>query len=108
MPGSRSQRSIPESVGSPLLSFSASAFIRIYTDLIEFVSIGGLMLGIYLEDVMVRISVCRNQDLANAFYRLNLIAAYGTGMRKIMKTYEGIQKKTTIKTTKNAFKISLK
>lgn len=88
-------------------SFSASAFISIYTDRIEFVSIGGLMPGIELEDVMVGISVCRNQDLANVFYRLHLIEAYGTGMGKIMKAYEGMQEKPTIETTKNAFKIIL-
>lgn len=88
-------------------SFSASAFINIYTDRIEFVSIGGLMPGIDLEDVMVGISVCRNQDLANVFYRLHLIEAYGTGMGKIMKAYEDLQEKPTIETTKNTFKIIL-
>lgn len=59
-------------------SFSASALISIYTDRIEFVSIGGLVPGIDLEDVMVGISVCRNQELANVFCRLHLIEAYGT------------------------------
>lgn len=88
-------------------SFSASAFISIYEDRIEFVSIGGLMPGIDLEDVMVGISVCRNQDLANVFYRLHLIEAYGTGIGKIMKAYEGMQIKPVIETTKNAFKIIL-
>lgn len=88
-------------------SFSASAFINIYEDRIEFVSIGGLMPGIDLEDVMVGISVCRNQDLANVFYRLHLIEAYGTGMGKIMKAYESMQVKPMIETTKNAFKIIL-
>lgn len=88
-------------------SFSASAFISIYEDRIEFVSIGGLMPGIDLEDVMVGISVCRNQDLANVFYRLHLIEAYGTGMGKIMKSYESMQVKPVIETTKNAFKIIL-
>ena len=88
-------------------SFSASALISIYTDRIEFVSIGGLMPGIDLEDIMVGISVCRNQDLANVFYRLHLIEAYGTGMRKIMKAYEGMEEKPVIETTKNAFKIIL-
>lgn len=88
-------------------SFSASAFISIYEDRIEFVSIGGLMPGIELEDVMVGISVCRNQDLANVFYRLHLIEAYGTGMGKIMKAYESMQVKPVIETTKNAFKIIL-
>ena len=88
-------------------SFSASAFISIYEDRIEFVSIGGLMPGIDLEDVMVGISVCRNQDLANVFYRLHLIEAYGTGMGKIMKAYESMQVKPVIETTKNTFKIIL-
>ena len=88
-------------------SFSASAFIRIYEDRIEFVSVGGLMPGIELEDIMEGISVCRNQDLANVFYRLHLIEAYGTGMVKIMKAYEGMQEKPEIQTTKNAFKIIL-
>ncbi len=88
-------------------SFSASAFIRIYEDRNEFVSNGGLMPGIELEDIMEGISVCRNQDLANVFYRLHLIEAYGTGMEKIMKAYEGMKEKPEIQTTKNAFKIIL-
>lgn len=88
-------------------SFSSSALISVYTDRIEFVSIGGLMPGIDLEDIMVGLSICRNQDLANVFYRLHLIEAYGTGMRKIMKAYEGKEEKPKIETTKNAFKIIL-
>ncbi len=88
-------------------SFSASALISIYADRIEFVSIGGLVPGLDLEDIMVGISVCRNQDLANVFYRLHLIEAYGTGMSKIMKAYEGMEERPMIETTKNAFKITL-
>lgn len=88
-------------------SFSTSAFISIYADRIEFVSIGGLMPGIDLEDIMAGISVCRNQDLANVFYRLHLIEAYGTGMGKIIKAYEGMEEKPSIETTKNTFKIVL-
>ena len=88
-------------------SFSASALISIYTDRIEFVSIGGLMPGIDLEDIMAGISVCRNQDLANVFYRLHLIEAYGTGMGKIMNAYEGMAEKPIIETTRNTFKIIL-
>lgn len=88
-------------------SFSASALISIYTDRIEFVSIGGLMPGIDLEDIMAGISVCRNQNLANVFYRLHLIEAYGTGMGKIMRAYEGMEEKPSIEITRNAFKIIL-
>lgn len=88
-------------------SFSASAFINIYTDRIEFISIGGLMPGIELDDVMMGISICRNQELANIFYRLHLIESYGTGIRKIMKAYEGSNRLPIIEATKNAFKVIL-
>lgn len=88
-------------------AFRASALISIYADRIEFVSIGGLLPGIDLEDVMVGLSICRNQNLANVFYRLRLIEAYGTGIRKIMKAYEKIDKKPRIEVTTNAFKITL-
>ena len=87
--------------------FSASTFISIYTDRMEFISVGGLLSGIDLEDVMVGLSVCRNQNLANVFYRLGLIEAYGTGIRKIMKAYEDTDKTPIIKTTNNAFKVTL-
>lgn len=88
-------------------AFSASALISIYADRIEFISIGGLMPGLDMEDIMAGISVCRNQDLANVFYRLHLIEAYGTGISKIMKAYENMQEKPAIETTRNTFKIIL-
>lgn len=88
-------------------SFSASALISIYENRIEFVSIGGLMPEIELEDIMAGISICRNQNLANIFYRLQLIEAYGTGISKIMNAYEGTNTKPRIETTKNTFKIIL-
>lgn len=88
-------------------SFSASSLISIYTDRIEFVSIGGLVPGIELDDIMIGISVCRNENLANIFYRLYLIEAYGTGLKKIMKAYENVDTQPIIETTKNAFKIIL-
>ena len=65
------------------------------------------MPGFDREDIMAGISVCRNQDLANVFYRLHLIEAYGTGISKIMKAYENMQEKPAIETTRNTFKIIL-
>ena len=88
-------------------SFSASSLISIYTDRIEFVSIGGLLPGILLEDIMLGLSVCRNKNLAGVFYRLHLIEAYGTGMSKIIGAYENLTQKPIIENTANAFKIVL-
>lgn len=88
-------------------SFRASTLISIYDDRIEFVSIGGLFPGLALEDLMMGVSVCRNPHLANVFYRLQLIEAYGTGMKKIMGAYADAPVQPRITTTNNAFKIIL-
>lgn len=88
-------------------SFRASTLISIYDDRIEFVSIGGLLSGLELDDLMMGVSVCRNPHLANVFYRLQLIEAYGTGMKKIMGAYANALVQPKIKTTNNAFKILL-
>lgn len=88
-------------------SFRASTLISIYDDRIEFVSIGGLLPGLELDDLMMGVSVCRNPHLANVFYRLQLIEAYGTGMKKIMGAYANALVEPKIKTTNNAFKIIL-
>ena len=88
-------------------SFSASTLISVYDDRIEFVSIGGLPTGITLEDIMLGLSVCRNPKLAAIFYRLKLIEAYGTGIPKIMKAYDGTGLEPKIEVTNNAFKITL-
>lgn len=88
-------------------SFSASTLISIYTDRIEFVSIGGLVPGIDIDDIMMGVSVCRNPQLANVFYRLQLIEAYGTGMKKIFSAYVGMKVQPTVEKSNNAFKIVL-
>ena len=88
-------------------SFRASTLISIYDDRIEFVSIGGLLPGLELDDLLMGVSVCRNPHLANVFYRLQLIEAYGTGMKKIMGAYANALVQPKIKTTNNAFKIIL-
>ncbi len=88
-------------------SISASTLISVYEDRIEFVSAGGLPEGIELEDILLGLSVCRNAKLAAIFYRLKLIEAYGTGLPKIMKSYEGSGLHPDIKVTANAFKITL-
>lgn len=88
-------------------SFSSSTLISIFDDHIEFISIGGLAKGISYEDMMLGISVARNENLANVFYRLTLIEAYGTGMPKILHSYEKYPVKPRIEVSSNAFKIIL-
>lgn len=65
------------------------------------------MRGITFDDIMLGVSVLRNQHLANVFYRLRLIEAYGTGMLKINECYADYDVKPQIEATNNAFKITL-
>lgn len=88
-------------------SFSASAMIKIFDNRVEFISIGGLATGAELGDIMTGASFCRNQNLANVFFRLELIEAYGTGIQKMMQSYEEYGMKPKIEITSNTFKVTL-
>lgn len=88
-------------------AFRASSFISLYADRMEFTTMGGLVSGVALSDIMMGLSVCRNVKLANVFYRLALIEAYGTGIRKIMDAYAGTGVEPKIEISDNAFKIIL-
>lgn len=69
-------------------NYSGSTIINIFDNRIEFVSIGGLVKGITLNDIMRGVSQSRNMVLANIFYRLKLIESYGTGIQRIMESYQ--------------------
>jgi len=63
--------------------------------------------GVALEDVLGGISLCRNPKLANIFYRLELIEAYGTGLYKICEAYKEETVQPKFKVTQNVFKVVL-
>lgn len=88
-------------------SYSASTLVSVFDDRIEFVSLGGLPKGIGYGDMMLGVSVLRNGRLAEIFYRLRLIEAFGTGMPKIMECYRGYEAQPGIELSDNAFKITL-
>ena len=105
----------PEAVREALLNaivhrdyaYSGSTLISIFDDRIEFLTLGGLPKGIALSDVMMGVSMPRNKRLANVFYRLHLIEAFGTGMPKIKECYHEYQQQPTINLSDNAFKVTL-
>ena len=67
--------------------YSGSIIINIYDDRMEFISLGGLVKGLTLQDIQSGASQPRNMVIANIFYRLDLIESYGTGIQKIMESY---------------------
>lgn len=88
-------------------SFNSPTLISIFEDRIELVTVGGLVRGISMDDVLLGVSVLRNEHLANVFYRLKLIEAYGTGILKITDCYEDYTDKPVFLATDHAFKITL-
>lgn len=88
-------------------SFGASTLVNIYEDRIEFLSLGGIVSGLSLKAVMLGVSQSRNEKLANIFYRLHLIEAYGTGIQKIFLNYEKYKIKPVFKAETGAFQVIL-
>jgi ATP-dependent DNA helicase RecG len=88
-------------------STSGSILIKVFSDRIEFISPGGLVSGIEIEDIMSGYSACRNSDLAAVFYRLQFIEAYGTGILKIFEAYKTSLAQPKIEVTPNVFKMTL-
>lgn len=88
-------------------SFRAPTLISIFDDRIEFVSVGGLVRGLTKADILLGVSAPRNEQLANVFYRLRLIEAYGTGMPKIQECYREQPVQPVIEIADHAFKVTL-
>ena len=64
--------------------------VSMFDDRIEVVSPGGLPSGITEEEYLSgKLSVLRNRNLANVFYRLGFVEIFGTGITRIKQLYEG-------------------
>ncbi len=86
---------------------SGSTIINIYEDHTEFISLGGLVSSLSMESIFMGVSETRNPNLAAVFYRLSLVESYGTGIRKIMRLYEGCPVPPVFKTAEGAFSVTL-
>lgn len=87
--------------------YGSSTLISIFDDRIEILTVGGLVKGLTKDDIMIGTSILRNKKLANVFYRLKWIEAYGTGILKINEAYKESSHHPMIEITDNAFKVTL-
>lgn len=88
-------------------NFSGSILISIFDDRIEVTSLGGLMSGLSIEDVISGVSQARNKNLANIFYRLDFVENFGTGIGRMIDVYKEFDLKPEFITTENSFKVIL-
>lgn len=82
--------------------------VFMFDDRVEVVSPGGLPSGITEKEYLSgKISVLRNRNLANVFYRLGFVEIFGTGIARIKQLYEESLRKPDFEVTENTIKIML-
>ena len=82
--------------------------VSMFDDKIEVVSPGGLPAGITAEEYLSgKLSVLRNRNLANVFYRLGFVEIFGTGITRIKQLYAESLVKPDFEVSENTIKIVL-
>lgn len=88
-------------------SVQAPTTVSIFSNRVEFLSVGGLPPGIAPESLKEGVSVCRNKHLAEIFMRLGLMERYGMGIPTIYASYQEEGLEPQIKVEGRVFKITL-
>lgn len=88
-------------------SIQGSSIIKVLNDRIEFVSFGGLPLGIKFDELFIGMSVCRNKCLANFFKHAHVASGFGLGIGKIRDSYFRSIVYPRFKVNEDVFKVIL-
>ncbi|GAA6490967.1 MAG TPA: putative DNA binding domain-containing protein [Candidatus Bariatricus faecipullorum] len=82
--------------------------VSMFDDRIEIISPGGLPPGITEDEYLAgKLSVLRNRNLANVFYRLGFVEIFGTGITRIRQLYEESLRQPDFEVSENAIKTVL-
>ncbi|MCD8125285.1 MAG: putative DNA binding domain-containing protein [Lachnospiraceae bacterium] len=82
--------------------------VSMFEDRIEIVSPGGLPTGITEDEYLAgKLSILRNRNLANVFYRLGFVEIFGTGVLRIRQLYEGGATQPEFEVSANTIRIVL-
>ena len=82
--------------------------VAMFDDRIEILSPGGLPSGITEKEYLSgKLSVLRNRNLANVFYRLGFVEIFGTGITRIKQLYTEALIRPEFEVSENAIKILL-
>ena len=91
------------SVGHRDYEIHGSTLIHIFKDNIEFLSLGGLVKGLTVEDIKIGSSASRNPKLVSIFHRLGLVETYGSGIPRILDNYRNYRLKPEIVVAPHSF-----
>lgn len=82
--------------------------VSMFDDRVEVVSPGSLPSGITVEEYLDgKLSVLRNRNLANVFYRLGFVEVFGTGIARIKELYKDSVSQPEFKVSENTIQIVL-
>jgi len=84
-----------------------SSLVHIFKNSIEFLSLGGLVKGLTIEDIKLGSSSSRNPKLVSIFHRLGLVEAYGSGIPRIIELYNKEISQPEIKVAPNSFLLKI-
>jgi len=84
-----------------------SILVSMFDDRIEIMSLGGILPGVTQELMLKGVSITRNEKLAQVFYRLKIIEAFGTGIPRIFNAYSQHSIKPEIPIVDGGFLIRL-
>lgn len=88
-------------------ALSAPSLVSVFPDRMEFLNPGGLPDTLTRADMLNGISCQRNPRLAEVFYRLRLVEAYGTGIRRILADYADCGSRPEFNISDHAFRLVL-
>jgi len=90
-----------------ILIILGSTLVHIFTNRIEFLSLGGLVKGLTIDDIKLGSSASRNPKLVSVFHRLGLVEAYGSGIPRMLELYKDSINVPTIKVAPNSFLVEM-
>lgn len=94
-------------IGHRNYEIPGSTLVHIFKDSIEFLSLGGLVNGLTLEDIKLGSSSSRNPKLISIFHRLGLVEAYGSGIPRMLELYKSSTKLPDIQAAPNSFLVTM-
>ncbi len=86
---------------------NGSTLVSMFEEEMWVSSVGGIVRGLGMDDIMLGTSSRRNEKLADVFQRLSIIENFGTGIPRIMGLYRDEAVKPRIEASTNVFKVTL-
>lgn len=84
-----------------------NTLVHIFINRIEFLSLGGLVKGLTIDDIKLGSSSSRNPKLVSIFHRLGFVEAYGSGIPRMLELYKNSTSLPTIQVAPNSFLVEM-